>query len=72
MCSDIRFPEIFRAYALAGAELVILPAAFLSPRFDHWDWLVGSRAADHQVFLAGPLAWLARSGPPASPSSAVR
>ncbi len=52
ICSDIRFPEIFRAYALAGAELVILPTAFLSPRFDHWDWLVKSRAADHQIFLA--------------------
>ncbi len=52
ICSDIRFPEIFRAYALAGAELVILPTAFLSPRFDHWDWLVKSRAADHQLFLA--------------------
>ncbi len=52
ICSDIRFPEIFRAYALAGAELVVLPTAFLSPRFDHWDWLVKSRAADHQIFLA--------------------
>ncbi|GAB5469658.1 MAG: carbon-nitrogen hydrolase family protein [Rhodospirillales bacterium] len=52
ICSDIRFPEIFRAYALAGAELVILPTAFLSPRFDHWDWLVKARAADHQIFLA--------------------
>lgn len=52
ICSDIRFPEIFRAYALAGAELVILPTAFLSPRVDHWDFLLRGRAADSQLFIA--------------------
>lgn len=33
ICADIRFPEMFRAYARAGAELILLPTAFLSPRF---------------------------------------
>ncbi|MBK8159881.1 MAG: hypothetical protein IPK59_14320 [Rhodospirillaceae bacterium] len=31
ICADIRFPEMFRAYAKAGAELILLPTAFLSP-----------------------------------------
>jgi predicted amidohydrolase len=52
ICADIRFPEMFRAYAQAGAELVLLPTAFLSPRFDHWDFLLKARATDHQVFIA--------------------
>ena len=28
ICYDVRFPELFRAMALEGAKLVILPAAF--------------------------------------------
>lgn len=52
ICADIRFPEMFRAYALAGAELILLPTAFLSPRFDHWDFLLKARATDHQMFIA--------------------
>lgn len=52
ICADIRFPEMFRAYAKAGAELILLPTAFLSPRFDHWDFLLKARATDHQMFIA--------------------
>jgi predicted amidohydrolase len=52
ICADIRFPEMFRAYARAGAELILLPTAFLSPRFDHWDFLLKARATDHQMFIA--------------------
>ncbi|WP_374632078.1 carbon-nitrogen hydrolase family protein [Ferrovibrio sp.] len=51
ICSDIRFPEIFRQYALSGAEMVILPTAFLSPRVDHWEFLIKARACDNQIFL---------------------
>lgn len=52
ICADIRFAEMFRAYARAGAELILLPTAFLSPRFDHWDFLLKARATDNQMFIA--------------------
>jgi deaminated glutathione amidase len=52
ICADLRFHEMFRAYALAGAELVVLPTAFLAPRFDHWDFLLKARATDNQIFIA--------------------
>jgi len=53
ICYDIRFPELARALALAGAELLILPAAFnhtSGPLF--WELMMRSRAVDQQVYLA--------------------
>jgi deaminated glutathione amidase len=52
ICSDLRFPEVFRELALRGAELVVLPTAFLAPRLDHWEFLLRARATDNQVFVA--------------------
>lgn len=51
ICSDIRFPEIFREYALAGARMVLMPTAFLAPRLDHWEFLLRARATDNQIFM---------------------
>ncbi|MFQ6185947.1 carbon-nitrogen hydrolase family protein [Sinorhizobium meliloti] len=51
ICADLRFPEIFRHYALAGAEVVVIPTAFLAPRVDHWDFLTRARACDNQMFI---------------------
>jgi deaminated glutathione amidase len=51
ICSDIRFPEIFREYALAGARMVLMPTAFLAPRLDHWEFLLRARATDNQLFM---------------------
>lgn len=51
ICSDIRFPEIFREYALAGARIVLVPTAFLAPRLDHWEFLLRARACDNQLFV---------------------
>lgn len=44
ICYDLRFPELFRKCALAGAELQILPAAFPHPRLSHWRALLQARA----------------------------
>ena len=35
VCSDLRFPEIYRELALKGAEVIVCASAFLSPRMDH-------------------------------------
>jgi predicted amidohydrolase len=52
ICYDLRFPEIFRQYALAGAELVLLPSQWPEIRINHWDTLVRARAIENQFFIA--------------------
>lgn len=52
ICYDIRFPELFRALADEGAELVFLPAAFtLFTGKDHWEVLIRARAIENQCFM---------------------
>lgn len=51
ICYDLRFPELFRKCALAGAELQILPAAFPHPRLTHWRALLQARAMENQNFI---------------------
>ena len=51
ICYDIRFPELFRSYALQGVRLVLCPAAFPYPRLDHWQVLTRARAIETQMFL---------------------
>jgi predicted amidohydrolase len=53
VCYDIRFPELFRTYALKGARLVLSPMAFPHPRLDHWKILVRARAIENQLFMIG-------------------
>jgi len=53
VCFDVRFPEMFRKMADAGAHLVFLPAAFsMTTGSAHWDILIKSRALDNQIFVA--------------------
>ena len=51
ICYDLRFPELFRAYALAGAQLVFLPAEWPHPRLAHWRTLLRARAIENQMFV---------------------
>jgi len=53
VCYDIRFPELFRTYALLGAEFVLSPMAFPHPRLEHWRILVRARAIENQMFMIG-------------------
>jgi deaminated glutathione amidase len=52
VCSDLRFPEIYRVLALEGAEIIVCASAFLSPRLDHWEFFLRARACENQVFVA--------------------
>lgn len=52
VCYDLRFPELFRRYAIDGAEMVFLPSAFPEPRLAHWKTLVRARAIENQLFMA--------------------
>jgi deaminated glutathione amidase len=54
ICYDVRFPELFRALAAGGAELVVLPAAWAAGLFkeEHWVTLVRARAIENTVWVA--------------------
>lgn len=53
-CYDLRFPELGRALVDAGAEVLVLPAAWLAGehKVDHWRTLVKARAIENTVFVA--------------------
>ena len=53
-CYDLRFPEVTRRIADAGADLVLLPADWVpGPRkVVHWRTLVTARAIENTVYVA--------------------
>lgn len=50
-CYDLRFPGLWTELVNAGAELVIVPAAWPAARREHWRLLTSARAIDNQVFV---------------------
>lgn len=51
VCSDLRFPEVYRELALKGAEVIVCASAFLSPRYDHWEFFLRARACENQCWV---------------------
>lgn len=51
ICYDLRFPELMRTLAVKGIDLLVVPAAFFSPRLDHWETLVKSAAVQNTVHV---------------------
>ncbi len=49
ICYDLRFPELFRRYALDGAHLTVIPAQWPHPRMAHWSTLLRARAIENQM-----------------------
>ena len=55
ICYDLRFPEIYRAYAAAGVELLLVPSAFThTTGMAHWEVLLRARAIENLAFVAAP------------------
>lgn len=53
ICYDLRFPELSRRMTLAGADLLVYPAAFNTVTGPaHWEILLRARAIDNQVYIA--------------------
>lgn len=54
-CYDLRFPEQARALVDAGAELLLVPAAWLRgpSKEHHWTTLLAARAVENTVYVAG-------------------
>ena len=51
ICYDIRFPEIYRAYALKGADMLVNMAAWPLSREIHWTSLTHARAVENQSYV---------------------
>ncbi len=63
ICYDLRFPELYRTLADAGADLICVPAAFTAyTGRAHWEVLLRARAVENQAFVYAP-AQVGRIGP---------
>ena len=52
ICYDMRFPQLYRALAKAGAAVIAVPAAFTRPTGEaHWEVLLRARAIENGVFI---------------------
>ena len=55
ICYDIRFPQLYRTLAKAGADVIFAPAAFTRKTGrDHWHTLVRARAIETGAYLVAP------------------
>lgn len=52
ICYDTRFPELARLCALQGANVGLVPTAWLGPG-DEWELALRARALDNGIFIAG-------------------
>ena len=52
-CYDLRFPEMGRLLVDAGAEVIVVPAAWVAGtrKVDHWRTLLRARAIENTVFV---------------------
>lgn len=58
ICYDLRFPELYRALAGAGVDVVTAPSAFtLQTGRDHWHPLLRARAIENQCWVVAPNQW---------------
>jgi predicted amidohydrolase len=52
ICYDMRFPQLYRALAKAGANFIAVPSAFTVPTGKaHWQTLLRARAIETQCFI---------------------
>jgi len=55
ICYDLRFPELYRQLAAAGAELLLVPAAFAyATGQSHWEVLLRARAIENLAYVLAP------------------
>ena len=55
ICYDLRFPELYRRLAFAGARILMIPSAFTFPTGEaHWETLIRARAIENQCYVIAP------------------
>ncbi len=58
VCYDLRFPQLYRALAQAGADFLAVPSAFTVPTGTaHWHVLLRARAIESGAFVFAPAQW---------------
>ena len=68
ICYDLRFPELYRALALAGADVLAVPAVFTARTGrDHWEVLLRARAIENGAWVIA-AAGCGPGGPGAIPA----
>ncbi len=55
VCYDLRFPEVYRNLAKAGAQIITIPSAFTKITGQaHWHVLLRARAIEAGCFILAP------------------
>ncbi|MBL0421190.1 carbon-nitrogen hydrolase family protein [Ramlibacter sp. AW1] len=55
VCYDLRFPELYRRLAAAGAEVLLVPSAFTHTTGQaHWEVLLRARAIENLAWVIAP------------------
>lgn len=68
ICYDLRFPRLYRAMSLAGAEVLAVPAVFTERTGrDHWEVLLRARAIENGAWVLA-AGGCGRGGPGAIPA----
>ncbi len=58
VCYDVRFPQLYRALAQAGADFLAVPSVFTVPTGRaHWHVLLRARAIENGCFVFAPAQW---------------
>lgn len=58
ICFDLRFPELFRSYSFAGANVLSISSAFTVPTGRaHWHTLLRARAIENQSYVVASGQW---------------
>ena len=58
VCYDLRFPQLYRTLAQAGADFLAIPSAFTVPTGKaHWHVLMRARAIENGCFVIAPAQW---------------
>ena len=58
ICYDLRFPQLYRTLAQAGADFLAIPSAFTVPTGKaHWHVLMRARAIENGCFVLAPAQW---------------
>ncbi len=56
ICYDVRFPELSRILALLGAEVLVIPSAWVQGRmkYEHWQTMLRARAIENGCYVIAP------------------
>lgn len=56
ICYDVRFPEMARMLALAGADLLIAPSGWVQGdlKLEHWQTMIRARALENGCYVVAP------------------